>query len=144
MCIRDRSKDGSTEAYKYGVDATSGNNVNMESLEMNRIYTNSATAPLNQNAIQGKSLRPAFAETKWHLDRVAGYVNTLQSVQNGCIYKVRMLRLKPRAAKGSAQQVDPQEDAFLTQTNNEFGIQSLESGAYILSLIHISEPTRPY
>ena len=127
------SKDGSTEAYKYGVDATSGNNVNMESLEMNRIYTNASTAPLNQNAIQGKSVRPAYAETKWHLDRVAGYLNTLQSVQNGCIYKVRMLRLKPRAAKGSAQQVDPQADAFLTQTNNEFGIQSLEGGAYIFN-----------
>jgi hypothetical protein len=141
------SKDGSTEAYKYGVDATSGNLINMESLEMNRIYTNASTAPLNQNAIQGKTVRPAYCESKWYLDRVAGYVNTLPSVQNGLIYKVRMLRLKPRATKGSAQNVDPQYDAFLTQVNSEFGIQSLDSGVNIFNAFEfmLAKPnTRKY
>lgn len=141
------SKDGSTEAYKYGVDATSGSTKNMESLEMNRIYTNSSTAPLNQNAIQGRSIRPAYCETKWYLDRIAGYVNTLPSVQNGLIYKVRMLRLKPRATKGSAQNIDPQYDAFLTQVNSEFGIQSVESGVNIFNAFEfmLAKPnTRKY
>ncbi len=37
-------------------------------------------------------------------------------------YKIRMVRIRPRALKGSFQQIDPKVDAFLDQYNEPFGI----------------------
>lgn len=117
--------DGSTDAYKYGVDDI-GSAKGMNSLELNRVFLSNATVPQAASyVIEGSMLRPSYCETKWLLNRIAG--NTTSVLDNGLPYRVRMLRLRPKALKGSFQRVDPKVDAFLDQFNQEFGIQSVDS-----------------
>lgn len=127
------NKDETVGAYKYGVNPTSGAGLNMESLELNRIFHAGSGVPDDQFQIEGKSVRPAYTETQWLLNRLAGNTNTLSQVQNGLIYKVRMIRVKPRVVKGSHQQMDPQNDLFLKSNNDEFGINSTIGTAYIFN-----------
>lgn len=127
------NKDGSVTAYKYGVDPSSGSNKNMDSLELNRIFHAGSGVPNDQFQIEGKTVRPAFTETQWLLNRLAGQTNTLAQVQNGLIYKVRMIRVKPRPSKASHIQVDPQTDLFLSNFNDEFGIQSQTGTTYVFN-----------
>lgn len=127
------NKDGSTTAYKYGVDPDTGSNKNMDSLELNRIFHAGSDVPNDQFQIEGKSIRPAYAESQWLLNRLAGNTNTLSQVQNGLIYKVRMVRVKPRPVKAAHIQVDPQSDLFLTNFNREFGVQSQLGSTYIFN-----------
>ena len=127
------NKDDTVGSYKYGVNPTTGGAQNMESLELNRIYHAGSGVPDDQFQIEGKSVRPAFTETQWLLNRLAGQTNTLSQVQNGLIYKVRMIRVKPRVVKASAQQMDPQNDLFLNSNNTEFGINSIVGTAYMFN-----------
>lgn len=127
------NKDGSTTAYKYGVDPSSGSNKNMDSLELNRIFTSGAGAPNDQYQIEGRTINPSYAESHWMLNRLAGKTDTLSQVQRGLTYKVRMIRVKPRPVKSSHQQVDPQQDLFLSSFNGEFGVQSLSGTTYIFN-----------
>ena len=120
-----------SRAFKYGVNS-SGNQINMDSLELNRIFTDTDTIPdgaaVKQNAIEGQTVRPSFCQTKWLLNRLAGGIDTLPTVQNGLAYKIRMIRCKPRVTKGSHQRVDPIQDLFVDQANNEFGITTTQGG----------------
>lgn len=127
------NKDGSTTAYKYGVDPSTGSNKNMDSLEMNRIFHAGSSVPNDQFQIEGKSIRPAYAESQWLLNRLAGETKTLSQVQNGLIYKVRMLRVKPRPVKASHIQVDPQNDLFLSNFNTELGVQTQIGTTYVFN-----------
>lgn len=117
------------QGYKYGVNS-SGSNINMDSLELNRIYTINSTDPIEvQMAIQGTTIRPSYAESHWLLQRQVGVVPNLgyaESVANP--YKVRMIRCRPRAKKGSYIEVNPRLDLFLDQDNREFGISSTLPG----------------
>lgn len=112
------------QAYKYGVN-DAGNNINMNGLDLNSIYHGNETNPAEAaQAVTGNTVRPSYAETNWLLTRSAGETDDIGDVSNGLIYRVRMIRCKPRAKKGSYQDVNPREDLFLDQTNTEFGISS--------------------
>lgn len=119
------NNDGVTDTYKYGTN-TAGNKVDMRQLKMNQVYLfDNPDAQLRSNAIEGNTIRPSYNETQWLLDRFAD--DTTTDFTNGLPYKVRMIRARPRALKGSFQIVNPEEDLFLTSSNQAFGISSLVS-----------------
>ena len=124
---------GSTQAYKYGVNPANGSAKNMESLELNRVFDLGQGAPLDQNAVVGNTIRPAYAETNWLLNRIAGSTTQFNDIANGCKYNVRLIRCRPRPVKGSFQQVRPDKDLFLDQSNHEFGIDTISSGSRVFN-----------
>lgn len=124
---------GSTVSYKYGVNPTNGAAKNMESLELNRVFDESEGQPLAQYAVEGNTIRPAYAETNWLLNRLAGNTEDFSDLANGCNYKIRMIRCKPRPTKGSFNKVKPEADLFLDQSNHEFGISTISSGVLVFN-----------
>ena len=127
------NQDGATVAYKYGDNVTNGSGQNMESLELNRVFEISSQSPLEQNAVEGNTIRPAYAESNWLLNRLAGNTEQINDLANGCTYKVRMIRCKPRVVKGSFQRVHPENDLFLDQANHEFGISSVQNNVRVFN-----------
>lgn len=124
---------GSTQSYKYGVNPANGNAINMESLELNRVFDESEGQPLAQYAVEGNTIRPAYAETNWLLNRLAGNTEQFGDLAKGCDYKVRLIRCKPRPTKGSFNSVRPENDLFLDQSNHEFGINTISSGLRVFN-----------
>lgn len=124
---------GSSVAFKYGVNPSNGNAMNMESLELNRVFESSEGQPFAQYAVEGTTIRPAYAESHWLLNRLAGGTDLFNDVANGCNYKVRMIRCKPRPTKGSFNSVRPENDLFLDQSNLEFGINSVTAGQQVFN-----------
>lgn len=124
---KSKNQDDVVDPFKYGVNSA-GSNQNMKSLEMNRVFLADAGDLQNRAyALEGVTCRPAFNETKWLLERIAGNVTTVPD--NGLTYKIRMLRLRPRQLKGSYQKIDPKTDAFLDSRNAPFGIESVDSNS---------------
>jgi len=144
---KSKGNDGAVDAYKYGVN-DAGNKRDMRQLKMNQVYLfNSPDAQLRANAIEGTTLRPAFNETQWLLDRFTDDTST--DFTKGLPYKVRMIRARPRVLKSSYQIVNPEEDLFLTSSNQAFGISSRTSltGPFVMNSFefHLAKPnTRKY
>lgn len=126
-------QNGATIAYKYGVNPANGAGKNMESLELNRVFDINSASPLDQYHVEGNTIRPAYAETNWLLNRLAGNTEQFNDLGNGCNYKIRMIRCKPRPTKGSFNRVHPENDLFLDQANHEFGISTLQSGVQVFN-----------
>lgn len=126
-------QNGATIAYKYGVNPVNGAGKNMESLELNRVFESTSPSPLEQYSVEGNTIRPAYAETNWLLNRLAGNTEQFNDLANGCNYKVRMVRCKPRPTKGSFNRVHPENDLFLDQANHEFGISTIQSGVRVFN-----------
>ena len=124
---------GSTVSYKYGVNSLNGNAKNMESLELNRVFDSAQGSPLDQNSVEGNTIRPAYAETHWLLNRLAGNTEQFSDIANGLKYTIRMIRCKPRPVKGSFNKVKPEADLFLDQSNHEFGISTISSGTRVFN-----------
>lgn len=124
---------GSTQSFKYGVNPSNGAQKNMESLELNRVFDSGEGQPLLQYAVEGNTIRPAYAESHWLLNRLAGNTEQFGDLANGCNYKVRMIRCKPRPTKGSFNSVRPENDLFLDQSNHEFGINTISSGSWVFN-----------
>ena len=121
------NSDGATATYRYGANASSGSQVSMSSLDLNRVFTDSNSAPQRASyAVVGSSIRPAYNECQWLIDRVQGNVTTDE--EKGLPYKVRIIRVSPRALKGTFQESDPRDDLFLDQYNEPFGIRTTNAG----------------
>jgi hypothetical protein len=117
------NSDGDESAMTYGVNAITGNVVSVTSLDMNRVFTTSNSAPQRASySVVGSSIRPAYNECQWLIDRVQG--NVALNEDNGLNYKIRMIRVVPRALKGSFQSINPKADLFLDQYNEPFGIST--------------------
>ena len=130
---------GSTQSYKYGANPANGNAMNMESLELNRLFDTDQGQPFAQYAIEGTTCRPAYAESHWLLNRLQGQQgNLFGDLPNTCNYKIRMIRCKPRPIKGSFNSVRPENDLFLDQSNLEFGINSISSGQRVFNPFEFS------
>jgi len=137
-----KGNDAATDAYKYGVNAN-GNKRDMRQLKMNQVYLyNSPDSQLRANAIEGNTLRPSYNETQWLLDRFTD--DTTNDFTKGLPYKIRMIRARPRVIKSSSQVVNPEEDLFLTSSNQAFGISSRTSltGPFIMNSFefHLAKP----
>lgn len=115
-----------TNSYRYGANSVNGDAIPMTSLDLNRVFTDANTIPQRASySVEGSSLRPSYNECQWLIDRKQGVVTS--DKEKGLPYKVRMIRVVPRALKGSAQQIDPRFDLFLDQYNEPFGIRSTNS-----------------
>jgi hypothetical protein len=113
----------STSVYKYGVNNVTGAPVSMAALNLNRIFTTSATVTSRrQYAIEGNVIRPSYAECQWLLERPLS--NTQTNDDAGLPYAIRMVRARPKSLKGSFQRQDPYTDLFLDQYNEAFGVGS--------------------
>ena len=77
-------------------------------------------------AIEGQTIRPAYNECKWFLNHVGQSTDVDNS--KGLMYRLRCIRVVPRAVKGSFIDIDPQNDLFLDQVNQAFGIATIDSG----------------
>lgn len=112
--------------YKYGVSQVSGAEIDMRSLDMNKVFTDQNVTPQRASySVEGSTVRPSYNECQWLLDRVQG--NVTGNPDNALTYKVRMIRVVPRALKGTFQQIDPKQDLFLDQFNEPFGIQTVNA-----------------
>ena len=91
------------ETMKYGVSTVDGTEISMTNLKMNQVflsddsYNNQNT--LRANVIEGQSIRPAFNECKWFLNHLG--VATDSDNTKGLMYRLRCIRVTPRAVKGS-------------------------------------------
>lgn len=122
----------SSEINVYGQEIDTGGNVNVSNLRMNKVFqSDAANESLRAFQIDGQTVRPSFAECKWHLNYFAQ--NTSLDYTKGLAYCVRMIRVRPRALKTSFTTIDPENDLFLTNANQPFGIQSQVDGEFIYS-----------
>lgn len=118
---------GTNATYNWGVSPVDGSSVAMDSLNLNQLFrTNAVPASRAQYALEGLECRPSYNEVQWLFERRQS--NTIADPSAGMPYKVRMLRLVPRATKASYQAIDPQNDCFLDELGEPFGPSSV-SGA---------------
>ncbi len=120
---RSKSPPTTSNIYKYGVNPLTGELNDMIQLSLNRIFTiNDPEASRQTQSIVGNSIRPSFAECKWLLERPQSQTS-LDSL-GGIPYTIRMIRVRPKALKGSYQKQDPGTDLFLDQYNEAYGVSS--------------------
>ncbi len=116
-----------TQPVYYGVDITNGSEIQMANLNMNKIFTTSdAVESRQQQAIDGNSVRPSYAEVQWYLERPQ--IDIGSEPLNAAPIQVRIIRVRPRAVRGSNQPVNPKNDLFLDQYNEPFGVASETTG----------------
>lgn len=118
---RQTNQGSETEVMRYGVSTVDGSQISMTNLRMNRVFLpNETDETMRAFAVEGLTCRPAFNECQWFLNHVAQStdVDPMKALQ----YRLRMVRVTPRAVKGSFQDVDPENDLFLDQYNQSFGI----------------------
>ncbi|AXH73498.1 MAG: putative capsid protein [Cressdnaviricota sp.] len=123
---RSVNQDLTNTLWTYGVKA-SGSSQGMTTYHLNRIFDNSTLAH-TPNLLEGSTCRPAFAQTQHMLERIIQSTEAMGTtgvpINVGLPYKIRMIRVKPRATKGSFMDVDPEVDLFLNRLNNAYGVNS--------------------
>lgn len=117
---RNYNSNGDQVIYRYGVNNVNGLPIEMTDLQMNKVFINTARP---EQALDGNTCRPGFNEVQWVLDRPQA--NVTADPFKGLPYKVRIIRVVPRALKGSFQQIDPQTDLFLDQYNMPYGVATI-------------------
>ena len=118
---RQTNQGSETEVMRYGVSTVDGTEISMTNLRMNRVFLPDDTdETMRAFAVEGLTCRPAFNECQWFINHVAQStdVDAMKALQ----YRLRMVRVTSRPVKGSFQDVDPQNDLFLDQYNQSFGI----------------------
>lgn len=111
---------------RYGQSTTDGSDITISALNLNKVFDE------GENAIVGHSVRPSFNEVKWALTHMG--ITTDGNPYGAAPVQIRVIRVIPRAKKGSAQVIDPERDLFLDQYNQPFGIQSKdENDAFIFN-----------
>lgn len=125
---RQNNPGNENETMKYGVSTVDGSEISMTNLKLNKVFLNDDGPDefLRAFTIVGQTIRPSYAECKWFLNLVGQ--NTDSDNNKGLMYRVRVIRVKPRAIKGSFQDIDPQNDLFLNQYDQQFGIATIETG----------------
>jgi len=123
---RQTNQDDETEVMKYGVSTVDGSAISMTNLRMNRVFLQDEgpNEYLRAFCIEGQTIRPAYNECKWFLNHV-GQSTDVDNTK-GLMYRLRCVRVTPRAVKGSFIDIDPQKDLYLNQFNQPFGISSLD------------------
>jgi len=123
---RSVNQDLTNNIWSYGVKA-SGTSQTMTTFNLNRLFDNS-TMQNTPNILEGATCRPAFAQTQHLFERIIQSSEAMGTtgvpLNVGLPYKIRMIRVRPRATKGSFQDVDPEVDLFLNRINNAYGVSS--------------------
>ena len=119
-----RANSDTNQRYQFGVNPITGAAADMTTLNMNQVFRTSDSVASRQNyAIEGLTCRPAYNECQWLFERPQAV--TTSDGQKAQPYKIRMIRLVPRALKASAQSIDPQNDMFLDALNEPYGPASI-------------------
>lgn len=123
---RQSNPGNENETMKYGVSTADGSDVSLTNLKMNQVFLSDATKDEHKSfVIEGQNLRPGFNECKWFLNHISQ--NSSSDETKALNYRLRCIRVRPLAIKGSWQDIDPQNDLFLDQYNQPFGISSLDA-----------------
>jgi len=128
--------DPTGTTYQYGEGS-------MKTLNMNRLYGANASEPYNQFALDGLYCTPAFAQSRFFIERTAqDFSNAAVNPNRACPYYVRILRIQPRPVKTSNQDVTPELDAFLDVQGLATGVS--QTGFSKLDLVTLKPNTRKY
>lgn len=105
----------------------------IEAIEHGRIH------PLgnsdNQN-LEGQWAMPSLSITTFDIQRVVRTSDlTLELARQEVPFMIRILRLVPRPPKGSGTEIDPENDAFLTESNQETGVADSDFQHYQLLML---------
>lgn len=90
------------------------------SLNMAKLFTVAATAPLNNNVLEGSKCMPSLMRTDWTINYPQ--LNTSANATGGSPIYVRFIRVKPKNLKYSNVTLEPRNDLFKDQYNVETGI----------------------
>lgn len=90
------------------------------SLNMAKLFTVAATAPLNNNVIEGSKCMPSLMKTEWTINYPQ--INSSANSTGGSPIYVRFIRVKPKNLKFSDVDYEPKSDLFRDQYNVETGI----------------------
>lgn len=105
----------------YGVSPVNGQPNQIGSLNLNFVFTENNPIPQRaQFAPDGVTVRPSYAESQWVLERPM--VSTQVDPELGAVYRIRMIRCRPRTAKLAYQPADPRFDLFVDAINEPMGI----------------------
>lgn len=119
-----RANSDTNQRYNFGVNPITGASADMTTLNMNQVFRTNDIIPARQNyAIEGLTCRPSYNECQWLFERPQS--NTTVDGQKAQPYKIRMIRIVPRALKASAQSIDPENDMFLDALNEPYGPASI-------------------
>lgn len=116
-----RNGGGSVDRLTYG------NNTMMRELHLARLFEDSPGVAENHRtyAIEGQECEPAFQKSSWFIEANYIQVEDLgQQSRDGLPTLVRMLRVQPKPMKGSNVDCNPEEDVFLDQYNEPYGINT--------------------
>lgn len=122
----------------YGKDDSNATQY-LSELNMNRTESLASGSDHEKSmAVVGSYATPHYAASEFILER--DYVNTAgfatdYSTESVAPYFVRILRLEPRASKFSTVDVDPQNDAFVTEQGNATGINLADFGPVQLKML---------
>ena len=92
----------------------------LTSLNMAKLFTVAAAAPLNNNVIEGSKCMPSIMRTDWTFNYPQ--INTSANQEGGSPIYIRFIRVKPRNLKFSDTNYEPKADLFKDQYNVETGI----------------------
>ncbi|AJP36375.1 putative capsid protein [Avon-Heathcote Estuary associated circular virus 8] len=96
----------------------------------------------NQN-LEGQYAMPSLSITTFDIQRVIQTSDlTLDLARNQTPFMVRVLRLVPRPQKGSSQGLDPANDAFVNESNQETGVA--DSGFEHYQLLFLKANSKKY
>ncbi len=123
---RQSNPGNENETMKYGVSTADGSDISLTNLKMNQLFLSDNTnQDLRAFTIEGQTLLPGYNGCKWFLNHIS--VNSSSDETKALNYRVRCVRVRPRAIKGSWQDINPQNDLFVDQFNQPFGIASLDA-----------------
>lgn len=126
------------QGFAVGENTVGGTALNygqnlIEAIEHGRIQP--AGNSDNQN-LEGQYAIPSLSITTFDVQRIVNTSDiTLELARQQVPFMVRVLRLVPRPQKGSAQDVNPQDDAFLTESSQEIGVANADFQHYQLLML---------
>lgn len=92
----------------------------LTSLNMARLFTVAAVAPLNNNVLEGSKCLPSLMKTEWTINYPQ--VNSSANATGATPIYVRFIRVKPKVLKFTDASIEPKVDLFKDQYNAEIGI----------------------
>ncbi len=131
--IRTASANATTIKY--------GSNTAMRPLHLARLFSETETdANLASYQLVGEECKVSFAKSKWLIERTA--VDTTPGVGEQTLdalpMMVRLIRVRPKALKGSFVWPNPEEDLFLDQYSQNIGIKRVGFKKDDLALLKVN------
>ncbi len=126
-----------TSNITYGIDATTQQPVSVKELNLSKIHS------AGDFTLEGEKLKVSFQNSKWFIERTQIDTDSAtQQIKDALPTMCRMIRIRPKALKSSYTVVDPQNDLFLDQQNQAYGIRT--AGFQKMDLVMAKANNRRY